>query len=164
MPAYTVALNSKRGHIIECCLAIFCGAHALVRAALAAALMFPYNPSSPPFQAPLQAIPPAHPPNCMAHPQHPPTHPAWFDPQNPATYLRPAVSLLQVWMRRQGLSGQSDGFSGFLMTMLTAHLVQQGRLVRKVRPVHAALCVCVAVWALSTAPSCETLDLDNAAA
>lgn len=41
------------------------------------------------------------------------------------------VSLLQVWMRRQHLSGQPDGFNGFLMSMLAAHLVQQSRLVSK---------------------------------
>ena len=130
MQAYTVALNSKRGHIFECCLAIFCGAHALVPAALPAALMLPYNPSSPSFQA----IPPAHPhpPNRMARPQHPPTHPAWLHPLDPASYLRPAVPLLQVWMRRNGLSGQSVGFSGFIMTMVTSNMVLQGRLVSNV--------------------------------
>lgn len=38
--------------------------------------------------------------------------------------------LLQVWMRRQHLSGQPDGFNGFLMSMLSAQLMQQSRLVR----------------------------------
>ncbi|KAL3158789.1 hypothetical protein ABBQ32_011516 [Trebouxia sp. C0010 RCD-2024] len=42
--------------------------------------------------------------------------------------LREAIVLLKVWMRRQHLSGQPDGFNGFLMSMLAAHLVQQSRL------------------------------------
>ena len=35
----------------------------------------------------------------------------------------------QVWMRRHCFSDQADGLSGFLVSMLTAHLVQQSRLV-----------------------------------
>lgn len=36
---------------------------------------------------------------------------------------------MQVWMRKHCLSNQADGFDGFLLTMFSAHLVQQSRLV-----------------------------------
>lgn len=42
--------------------------------------------------------------------------------------LSEAVVLLKVWMRKHCLSGHSDGFNGFLMTLFAAHLVRQKRL------------------------------------
>ena len=137
----------KRGCIVECLLTICCAAQSQVAAALDAGLMFPYNPSSPPL----------HPPH---GPTPKPTHTP--HPHNPSKCLRVAAPLLQVWMRRQHLSGQPDGFSGFLMSMLTAHLVQQSRLVRKTNHVHAALWISLAAWLSSIVPRCFTLILDEA--
>lgn len=43
-----------------------------------------------------------------------------------AEYLEDACVLLKVWAARRGLLGAPDGFNGFLLSMLMAHLVTNG--------------------------------------
>ena len=54
----------------------------------------------------------------------------WRAAQDLVPGIAPTIRLLKSWARHRGFVDQPDTFNGFLLTMLTVHLVEGGILVR----------------------------------
>lgn len=53
------------------------------------------------------------------------------------------IRLLKSWGRQRGFMDQPDTFNGFLLTMLTIHLVEGGNLVRATHPMPCPINVSI---------------------